>query len=87
MLMLTRDISEIVMIGNNIQVIVLGVNGSNVALGFKAPRHVPVHREEVYFRNQLFNFNQYKKPHSLYEFNHSKRNEALDNNSDKLTIA
>lgn len=36
------------MIGNDIVVTVLEVRGDQVRLGIKAPRSVPVHREEVY---------------------------------------
>lgn len=48
MLILTRRVDEAVMIGGNIKVKVLGVNGLRVRLGIDAPRDVPVHREEVY---------------------------------------
>lgn len=50
-LKLTREINERVMVGDDIQVVVLGIQGEKVLLGFKAPKQVPVHREEVYKRN------------------------------------
>ncbi|MCF3643336.1 carbon storage regulator CsrA [Rhizobium sp. TRM95111] len=50
MLILTRHIGEVVIIGNDITVTVLAVTGSQVRLGISAPRNVPVHREEVYRR-------------------------------------
>ena len=50
MLVLTRKINEIVMVGDNIQVKVLAVNGSKVLLGFNAPKIITVHRQEVYER-------------------------------------
>jgi carbon storage regulator len=50
MLILGRKIGEKVMIGDNIVVSVLGVNGSQVRLGFNAPEDVDIHREEVYER-------------------------------------
>jgi len=50
MLILTRRVGESVMIGRDIVVTVLGVKGVQVRLGVNAPKHIPVHREEVYER-------------------------------------
>lgn len=50
MLVLSRRISESLMIGDNITVTVLAVNGMQVRLGIEAPGSVSVHREEVFFR-------------------------------------
>lgn len=50
MLILTRRIGETVMIGDEISVTVLSINGSQVRVGVNAPRDVPVHREEIYER-------------------------------------
>lgn len=50
MLILTRRIGETLVIGDEIQVTVLGVKGTQIRLGIDAPREVPVHREEVYQR-------------------------------------
>lgn len=50
MLILTRRIGETVVIGDEVDVIVLGVKGNQVRLGVKAPKEVTVHREEIYQR-------------------------------------
>jgi carbon storage regulator len=48
MLVLTRKPRESVIIGDDIEVTVLGVVGEKVRLGIAAPREVPVHRKEIY---------------------------------------
>ena len=47
MLILTRKEGETITIGDEISVIVLGVNGAQVKIGIDAPRDVAVYREEV----------------------------------------
>jgi carbon storage regulator len=52
MLILTRRIGEVVRIGDDVSVTVLGVKtGNQVSIGIRAPRSVAVHREEVF--NQI----------------------------------
>ena len=48
MLVLTRKVNQSIMIGDDIEVIVLEVRGEQVRLGIKAPRTVTVHRREIY---------------------------------------
>lgn len=48
MLILTRRVNETLMIGDDVTVTVLSINGNQVRIGVNAPRHIPVHREEIY---------------------------------------
>ena len=48
MLTLTRGVGETVRIGDDIEIHVVEVRGGTVRLGFKAPREIAIHREEVY---------------------------------------
>ena len=49
-MILTRRVGETVVIGDNVDVTVLGVKGNQVRLGVKAPKEISVHREEIYER-------------------------------------
>ena len=57
MLILTRRIAETIIIGDNISVQILGVQGNQVKLGVNAPKNIDVHREEIYLRIQQENKN------------------------------
>jgi len=48
MLILTRRMNETLMVGDDVRVTVLGINGNQVRIGVQAPRHIPVHRQEIY---------------------------------------
>ena len=48
MLILTRRIGEVLMIGDEIKITVLGVRGHQVRIGVDAPKNISVHRKEIY---------------------------------------
>jgi carbon storage regulator len=47
-LVFTRKKGESLIIGNEIEVTILSVGTGNVKVGISAPRHISVHRQEVY---------------------------------------
>jgi carbon storage regulator len=52
MLVLTRKSNQSIMIGDEIEISVLGVMGEKVRIGIEAPRSIPVFRKEVYLEIQ-----------------------------------
>lgn len=48
MLVLSRKIDEKILIGDDIEIVVVAVTGDNVRLGIKAPKDVKILRSEVY---------------------------------------
>ncbi len=50
MLILTRKISEAVVVGDDITIRVLETKGGQIKLGIDAPDNIAIHREEVYLR-------------------------------------
>ncbi len=51
MLVLTRNVNQSIIIGDNqVKITVLRTNGRQVALGFEAADEVSIHREEIFDR-------------------------------------
>ena len=48
MLVLARRINESIMIGDEIEIVIVDIKGDQIKLGIRAPRSVSVHRTEVY---------------------------------------
>lgn len=53
MLVLSRNVGGKLMIGDDIEVMVLNVSGNQVRLGVVAPKHVAVDREEIRQRKNI----------------------------------
>ena len=48
MLVLTRRINESIKIGDDIEITILSVSGEQIKIGIEAPKHIEIHRKEVY---------------------------------------
>jgi len=49
-LILTRKVGESIMIGDSVEVKILGLRAGQVKIGIEAPKDLKVHREEIYER-------------------------------------
>ena len=52
MLILTRRIGESIIIGDDVEVMILGMKGNQTRIGIEAPKEVSVHRKEIYNKIQ-----------------------------------
>lgn len=50
MLILTRKIGEVLLVGDDVEITVLNIRGNQVKLGVNAPKEISVHRQEIYER-------------------------------------
>ena len=48
MLVLSRQRDQSIMIGDNVEVIIIDVRGDRVRIGITAPKEISVHRKEVH---------------------------------------
>ncbi|UOE55110.1 carbon storage regulator CsrA [Cytobacillus oceanisediminis] len=55
MLVLTRRLKESIMIGDDIEISILSIEGDQVKLGISAPKNVDIHRKEIYLSIQQEN--------------------------------
>ncbi len=55
MLALTRKKGSSIMIGGDIEITVLGIQGEQVKLGIVAPKNISVHRKEIFEQIQKEN--------------------------------
>ena len=50
MLVLSRHKDESIMVGDNIEIMVIDIQLNKIQLGITAPKRVPVYRKEIYGR-------------------------------------
>lgn len=52
MLVLTRKLNQVIKIGDDIEVKIISIDGEQVKIGIEAPKHIDIHRKEVYLTIQ-----------------------------------
>lgn len=57
MLVLTRRLKESIMVGDDIEISILSIEGDQVKIGISAPKNVDIHRKEIYLSIQQENSN------------------------------
>lgn len=55
MLVLSRKKGESIMIGNDIEITVMDIQGEQVRVGINAPKNIAVHRKEIFIEIQQEN--------------------------------
>lgn len=48
MLVLTRKVGESIIIGDNIEVKIVAIDGDQIKLGIEAPKNIKVYRQEIF---------------------------------------
>jgi carbon storage regulator len=54
-LILTRKVNESIQIGDDIEITVISIGNDQVKIGINAPKHIEVHRKEIYLAIQMEN--------------------------------
>lgn len=85
MLVLSRKQDEKIIIGDAITLMVVSIQGDKVRLGIEAPKHVSIHREEVYQAIQRERrpqeFNGAANPQQIIELTIPQENQDAPKNS------
>jgi carbon storage regulator len=55
MLVLTRKKDQTIMIGDNVEITVVDIQGDQVRIGINAPKNLSIHRKEVFVEIQQEN--------------------------------
>ncbi|WP_456273257.1 carbon storage regulator CsrA [Bacillus sp. AK031] len=67
MLVLTRKKGEVIQIGEDIEISILSIKGDQIKLGIEAPKHIEIHRKEIYVSIQEENAEASKGISNLFD--------------------
>jgi len=83
MLVLSRKLNETILIGDNIRVTLLGIDGDKIKVGVDAPRDIKVFREELLEATRSTNKQALTAPVVSFDLLMMKKPAATENDKNK----
>lgn len=87
MLVLSRKLNQSIQIGDDIEVKIISIEGDQVKIGIEAPKHIDIHRKEVYLSIQEENSRAASLSVDLLSQLSSQKSEDFLSNSDVLLLS